>query len=401
MFTPHSFQRPSEVNGHLHAPPSSPSFQMPNVFVIPPEEEQLQTPPWCCFSAAQDGHLNLSTTPDFGSLDIALHILQDTTPTFSRSSNDDFENIVMPKKVGENIPMSGEKYDKQPACPTISTAETESDSIVVELVEFEESDVVPHTHTTAPTMKRSKTFMSRASGAFQSIKSVGKIRNRKLSAKDTCPSNTSTPTLGNRQPVEKYPLPAPRALNRTLSRRSTTVLPPLFQSPKADSSPPSTAEAAFSPLSPPESSSSPSTYLPHQGTAPFDDQPSCIADEPTGSHSTLRSSSSSTKSFRRRFSVLDLHRFFSFPSSPTSNTFSSLSTSTASLSISRGVSSSSDGFPETPVDDIHETEVFPKTMLAEGRNLAEEGGGLHRDLNFDMTLGSLHFDSLSFDPHNF
>lgn len=31
-------------------------MSMPNVFVIPPEEEQLETPPWCCFDAMKEAN---------------------------------------------------------------------------------------------------------------------------------------------------------------------------------------------------------------------------------------------------------------------------------------------------------------------------------------------------------
>jgi hypothetical protein len=44
---------------------------MPDVFVIPPEEEQEETPPFCYFDASKAA---LSTEPDIESVDVALNV---------------------------------------------------------------------------------------------------------------------------------------------------------------------------------------------------------------------------------------------------------------------------------------------------------------------------------------
>jgi hypothetical protein len=418
--TTHSFLLSPDPHDHAHAPPSSPSFQMPNVFVFPPEEEQSQNPPWCCFSAAQDTLRDLSTPPDFNSLDLALKGLDDTTPAFRRSMNDEFSDIIMPTKAAERKMRDQEvvEYEERVFHPPVGAG---NDSIVVEVVKVRKSDVLTNVGAvSAPTMKRSKTFKYRASKAFQSIKNVGKGSTRKKSAKEIWPSDSDQNSSGrpSSSPHEEIgPLPNHQARNRTLSRGGLTTLSQLFQAPNdtstTDVSPAiSPSEPEFPPLSYTNLSSPSSsicTVLPDT-LFHFDDQTSrSTAGESRTDLPEVRAPSpalSTTKSFRQRFSVIDLIRFFSF-SSNTPPLSSSCATSTTSssptISLSRGVSSSSEIGPETPTEDKHpySDKVAPVGWSKPIDNVTVEGAETLPDLSFDMKLNSLHFDSLSFDPEAF
>ena len=49
-------------------------MQFPDVFVIPPEEEQDYNPPWCYFDAAQAAKDGYHTSPDMDAIDVALRL---------------------------------------------------------------------------------------------------------------------------------------------------------------------------------------------------------------------------------------------------------------------------------------------------------------------------------------
>jgi hypothetical protein len=394
--TPRSFQLWSDSNIHAPAPPSSPAFQMPNVFVIPPEEEQSQTPPWCYFSAANHVQQNLSSSPDFNSLDDALHHLQDPDPipTFKRSS----KGIIMPVKANERRSRDDEVGQQQDIRLPVGTG---NDSEVVEVVRLKKTDVAINAGVIkeVPTMKRSKTFKARASKAFWSIKNVGRVANRKASAKDIWPSsaNADTHSLRGRHssPGERDDEPTVRARNHSLPRGSTIVLSQLFQSPDAVSTtefsaPISAYEPVFSALPPKEPSPTYTIRLAHQGTD-VTDCPEMDVGEDCAEIISVSPTRSTNKSFRNRFSTLDLHRFFSFSPSTVSSAESS-----PTLSMSRGVSSSSASEPETPSEDI--PTAFPYGWQSP---MEAKGGSALQDMSFEMRLESLHFDSLSFDPENF
>jgi hypothetical protein len=111
------------------------------------------------------------------------------------------------------------------------------------------------------------------------------------------------------------------------------------------------------------------------------------------------SPTSSTAKSRKRFSVNELHRLFSFvPESP--STFAPTITSTPT--------SRTQSYPDVPhaavhfADDDYGKEIEGK--YGRSLDLLDRGGDGHLhagDVSFEMRLDSLHFDSLAFDPSEF
>ena len=64
----------SSPDPELFTPPPSHATlqQVPDVFVIPPEEEHADNPPFCYFDAAMESKKSLSILPDIDALDAAL-----------------------------------------------------------------------------------------------------------------------------------------------------------------------------------------------------------------------------------------------------------------------------------------------------------------------------------------
>jgi hypothetical protein len=417
---------------NVQAPPpscaTSPMFQMPNVFVIPPEEEQFQTPPWCYFDAAHTIQRDLSTPPDFESLDVALDVLcqaehNDDTPEFWRSSRGGLGNVVMPKKwegLSETRTVFDHPRDDVPDVPDSRPTETGNDSEIVEVVKVKKRQV----SSEIVEMKKSKTFKARASRAFQSIKNVGRSTQRKSSVKEIWPSSRSLYSMDSRQTLrqsQEVPSSSPQAHDRTLPRRASITLFHLFQPPE-NSSRFSASDPSASTHPPPLSSqvSFPETIS--TGAV----EPCCSlamqADSPTNETDRIqpeepRSASpcpSTTKSFRQRFSALDLHRLFSFSQSVSKADPTPLAcrqmTSTTSISststMSRGPStiSSASDTPDTPMDEMcqmSESEHRKLGTVSHNPLSYCDRPRTLQDISFEMRLDSLHFDSLSFDADNF
>ena len=411
------------IYNHSQEPPSSyttsPSVQMPNVFVVPPEEED--SPTWCYFDAAQTPEHDLSTLPDVDVLETALNVFQHSDsfpPVFSRdSAHGSMDAVVMPRR-GErqsisDVLMKDEEENQGPR-GTVRGREPGDDSEIVEVVKVKRNDRQNPTDSAAPPTKRSKTFRSRASKAFRSIKNVG--RSTKPNAKNIFASSvgtqvSSTSRQTQRQTEEESPLPPPppRIRSPTLSRRGSFILSQIFHTPNLktrasfDTSFPS--EPAF-----PSSStqSSPYTHLSHADTSP-----SLTPDHNRDhDHDSLRPSSpTSTQSFshsRRRLSILNLQRLFSFSPSPDHST-TPTSTPTMSCDSSVPSTSSTSSGPDTPMDD-----PYPPELVGSGKLGGAAGTGEWRspktesppvvapgDISIEMRLDSLHFDSMSFDVDRF
>jgi len=124
----------------------------------------------------------------------------------------------------------------------------------------------------------------------------------------------------------------------------------------------------------------------------------------------------SSKGSSRRFSVLDLHRLFTFSSSPSIHAEDQDSSPRASQdipSLSSVVSpefsipfvsttSMPSEFVSRPTSPTYSVETIGGIRAsAEMRRSADQPVGVPRDLSFEMRLDSLHFDSLSFDPEDF
>ncbi|KAH7930896.1 hypothetical protein BV22DRAFT_1042979 [Leucogyrophana mollusca] len=416
-------------------------LRMPHVFVIPPEEEQQENPPWCCFDADElpESNGDFPSNPDIHFLDDPYLLQQPETsaPVFRRPSIDEpGSGIVMPKK-GETRSMTDSSPSEDRASgERVRRRDVREDSDVVEVVKVKRSkepvgsnDRLEHNSN----MKRSKTFKARATKAFKSIKNlnVGKSAQRKPHVKELWTSSESMPGIfkGMQEQIRQQqeqcapPLPQP-----SLSRRNSRSLSHLFQSAK-----PPRSEWNTKP-SPPVSPSEPTHIIPSDTSSslPYlrgSDTTTSLVEvfapsDYEGSPDRPVSPGLSVRKSRRRFSVLELHRLFSFsssspddpmPTSPTTAFASSCSPSAPSSSTSTTSSECPDvpteegayaavRFLDLDVDEINDDALTKQSAPHWRRSLgAEHNSALPppRDLSFEMRLDSLHFDSLSFDPEDF
>lgn len=412
----------------IYAPSITASALLPHVFVIPPEEEQLENPPWCCFNASEP-----QPEPEYDEhpselqfIDVALEFLQDAeenfdiTPMFRRASADETgEDVIMPRK-GEkrsSSMLSFINYRNDAEGRQHGARELPEDIIEVVKVRRNEGKFGV---MSSPTVRRSKTIKMPFQKAFRSIKNVGKASHRKSHAQR--PTRASVSILSGEVKIPQQEIEPPRASSPMLTRRSSRRLSQLFTRANHSSTELTSAPSEHGSLVTCTTQSSSLPYLGSSETSPSVDDLGVIID----SKSTARAFSptlSSKRSFRR-FSVLDLHRFFTFSSSPSihaedqdtspraSQDIPSLppfvspelsipfvsATSTPSEFVSPPTSPTSPISPTYSVETISDKNQWgPSTeMLRSGQPV-----GVPRDLTFEMKLDSLHFDSLSFDPDDF
>ncbi|KAG2147353.1 hypothetical protein BD769DRAFT_1415826 [Suillus cothurnatus] len=446
-----------------------PSARVPHVFVIPPEEEHSQNPPWCCFDAdlppdnSRSIEVSSPNQPDI-LFDVPF-LLHKPEPTPSLHYE---QPSASPVVVSQSRSSTSSCRSEHPHHIIISSMhnndlirivqhDVREDSDVIEVVKVKRPKdnksnhtyhVPPSSSNQEPQLKRSKTFRARASRAFRSIKNVslprGKQNNSKPHVKDLWTSTESMPgifrgVLHSREDVpptasrklsslfQKQPFSSPEGI---LSSSTTTSLPYLKGSdttPSFDEIRPSYEfiERPLTPCAPtydhslrrpvssadfqrapsPESKSSKDLKRPVSSQdlqrSEKDMRPVSSDDFQQGERPTSPSPPSTQRS-RKRFSVNELHRIFSFSSEPpSSSTVPSTSASTSSTL----------SYPDVPyaavhfVDDDYGREIEGKY----GRNLDLFHGdddelpspSRPRDISFELQLDSLHFDSLSFNAEDF
>jgi hypothetical protein len=412
----------TSTNMLFKPPPSSPSLHMPNVFVVPPEEDH--SPSWCYFQAPP----LMSTPPDTDFLHNALNALHHS-PAFHRSTS-------KPIKSGENksiteILTNSERdyiddeldFKLESVPHAVDGARgTAEDSVVVEVVKLRRHE---QEHVAIPPAKHSKSLKSRASKAFRSLKNVGKgsMRSRLNSP------GASTPTPGADDP-------SPRERTPTVSRRSSIILSQMFTSSPTLKS--HTSVSSFENQRPRHDSLAStldqripafvsSTPYNNISTSPNSHIPGFLDSLSLSSASSCQDSvhqispspsptSIQTFSNKRRFSMMSLQQLFSFSSSDhgsePSGSGSTTPTSTSMSRNSSGPSAASSLGPDTP------TEGLPPLSLQLPLHLHPEGDDKHflvpsdhpsaaapalgsEDLSFEMRLDSLHFETLSFDASRF
>jgi hypothetical protein len=394
---------------------SSPSLQMPNVFVIPPAEED--SPAWCCFDAAQSTEHDQPGLPDLDVLEAALNALQYSDsfpPVFCRDSEHAHKSggaVVMPRRderpsISDVLMKDDEEH---PNPPRRVQREPGNDSEIVEVIKVKRPDRQDPTISAAPSTKRSKTFRSRASRAFRSIKSIA--RSTKPNTKDIFTASVSTEatvTSEQTQPkvLDESTTPQARTRTPTLSHRRSFILSQIFHAPSLKT------RASFDNSSPafPSSStqSSPYIHLGHADTSLSLDQLAPNTDHDRD-HDSLRaaSPSPSTQTFsrsRRRLSMLNLQRLFSF----SANSDSSTTPTSVSHDSSGPSTSSTSSVPGTPMDDLYLTEIMASGNLGGARDAEWPSPKIdtlpdvaHGDISVEMRLNSLHFESISFDVDKF
>lgn len=465
----------------LSLPPTSPSLRdgMPHVFVFPPEEEQMVNPPWCCFNASEHLHPDYDDADDDDDdehpsdaqyIDVALDFIRDTeensdaTPVLRRASVDEArEEIIVPRK-GEkrsSSVISFISYRNDGEGRQHGARELPEDIVEVVKVRRNEGKVDASTAIQNPATKKSKSIKLPFQKAFRSIKNVGKSSSsRKPHAKEVWTSSRSTPNVPTRgaatpqQEEIQPPLPPapPRAPSPLLTRRASRRISQLFSRSNYSnvnliSVPPSepkpTPEPAPAPEPLPErppslvistAQSSSLPYLRDTDTSPSVDDlgvPTTPASADINSPLTERpispSLSSTSRKSSRRFSVMDLHRLFTFSSSPSipvedldqdsnetprpsQDTVPSLPPLvTSNDAISTTSSTSSYNYPpitfssleNQPNDNTGRSKTQWRTQEEQQHWSSDKPAELPRDISVEMRLDSMHFDSLSFDPEDF
>ena len=403
------------------------AVKVPDVFVVPPEEDQ--SPTWCYFNAA-DAPLR-SSDSDSPLLDNPLtgvqarsHSLYDSAGPFGSHNATILSVLDQPstfdvRHCGDNA--TEIEYHSGPYPRNASNEGNTSvgnDSDVVEVVKVrrqaqdEQKDIRP---ASPPRIKRSKSFKTRASKVFRSIKIVGKVTNRSKHHVSDIPPLPPMPKkeqTARNNTEEDLP---PRSKTPTVSRRRSTILSQLFSH--------STSSVDVSHNTPeiPEQSTFPlpvstSPFSPNMVPRPPSPSPDLLGPSPSGSsdpeveYRGIRSASPSpsmrTFSGKRRFSVLGLQRLFSFSNDTES-------TDSYPLNISRnfsGPSTASSSEPDTPTEERTPSPPLPYQLQLDlpgaGKPLdilpsistpSVEPG----DISYEMRLDSLHFDALSFDVDRF
>ncbi|KZT11513.1 uncharacterized protein LAESUDRAFT_608742, partial [Laetiporus sulphureus 93-53] len=319
----------------LQAPPPSHENSMqhvmvPDVFVIPPEEEHDENPPWCVFNAAAASRAMQSTVPDMDALDAALSLqqqLDNRSPAFHRSSQEEsLETVVLPRRgpaieIKENV-FSGTGWDK----PRWKDFDVEIAEVVrvPRDIGIGEGDEAYYGG-----MKRSKTLRMRATDAFMSIKNARKSSRRALAPKS---ENSRPPRENSRRSFEclDKELPAPPSAPR-LSRHKSLMLTHFFSFSQGSRS---KEHASIPPVPskpmPLQQHTQNAPYMPTSSNNREPQKPSLLEDQ-MDVPSTAGSSSSSIdkpsrpplskrNSFRKRLSVLELRGLLTGSiSSPTSS----------------------------------------------------------------------------------
>ncbi|KAI0818824.1 hypothetical protein BC629DRAFT_1588151 [Irpex lacteus] len=384
-------------------PPSHATLrQVPDVFVIPPEEEHHENPPFCYFDAAMESKKSLSIAPDIDALDAALGMCQQTdnqAPVFHRSMNASQDTVVMPKRSDgrEEIPAAAQ-----------SSRGGLLDEDVVEVVRVSRKNGVSNTPAgKKDSMKKSMSFRARATLAFRSIKNVGKGSRRGI------PEDWSTSggagSQHNAIPVtEDGVIPQP-SLKLT---RKPSNLKQLFMAPTVKSPTPDVPTSPTSPTST-ESWSAIS-------------RPSIAADEanvqfPSSGGPEGQPTLNEKRSFVRRISARNIFAL----SSPTKPNVSSplkevvtpspskresvmSSRTTASTGLSKA-DTAEDVFGSVASNNrphsFHASMSLASTTTPSSSTLPSpaetETTPQNADSSFELNLDPLNFDSLHFDPEEF
>ncbi|OAX38719.1 hypothetical protein K503DRAFT_770176 [Rhizopogon vinicolor AM-OR11-026] len=430
---------------------------LPHVFVIPPEEEHSQNPPWCCFDAdlPPDNSASIEVKDILLDVPFLLHQSEPNSPLLfdqpgagpvvtstpqSKSSSSRTVKRHRPQDIKTSAMLRENDQMR------IVRRDVRDDSDVIEVVKVKRTKDHKSIHTDhappspsnpEPQLKRSKTLRARASRALKSIKNVslsrGKQTNSKPHVKELWTSSESMPgifrgvlhsqehVLMPRRKLSGFFHKQPQAEGLQCSKGSDTTsisdIRPSYEfierpltpcAPTYDHSlrhPVSSADFQRPPS--PESKSSKDLKQP---TSSQDLQPSesdswrPVSSQDFRQEERPTSPSSSTRIPRKRFSVNELHRIFSFSPEPPSSFTSAPTSASAS-------NSSTHSHPDVPyaaahlADDDYGKEIEGKYGRSFDRSLdLLDGGDDHlraTDASFEMRLDSLHFDSLSFDPEEF
>ncbi|KAK7693187.1 hypothetical protein QCA50_002753 [Cerrena zonata] len=411
---------PSISSPHLGAPHPSQDISLqhiPDVFVIPPEEEQDINPPFQYFDASQAALA--ATSPDFDALDVALGLFQQAdgnrAPVFHRHhTNESQDTIIMPRRsLSRQSILADSDVVEDDIMRSHSDNRRGFDEDVVEVIKVRRNEGMSDVSDGKQTMMRkSKTFRARASQALRSIKNVAKTNRKPVS--DIWPAAGKDENIDHTQQdvSDRHPIP-------NLTRRKSATLSQLFGTVRSSS--------RSSMNTPDPVVIKPS--LSHESALPTPRRASTSLGDRTNTQTTLENNEeddrskpvlSKRKSFRNRISVLDLQRLFTPSTSGVVSSEermetvrpSSRASKRESIPLSLSSRLSSNHSDPQVIQDVFGTPVsrpHQRSSLALSKSSSNNSSALRREFDedviletsFEMRLDSLQFDSLHFDPEEY
>jgi hypothetical protein len=367
-------------------------MQMPNVFVVPPEEDQ--SPTWCFFDAAHPALSQIFDRPETPDIHVFSFSDGNDSSPFGAESPVSMDSFIAPRISAEarsivealddgnediiyhdvdtdsdtELEDASSSIDNEPFRKARDSA---NDSDVVEVVKVRRNQHSSSKEDDKPqsvplTSERSKTLKSRASKAFRSLK--GSLRTSKPRAQDvftSVKSNAHThPDIVTTITSDTSPRPSTPSISRRGSKiLSQLFIPPslkyrssisLFDEPTHVSQP----ESVFFPT--PSSPTQSSLVSASSATDQLSCRSSIYENEPLQDDARLKTASpipttTDVKRKNRRFSILSLHKLFSFssptPSSSKSLNFDDSSCTTPTLRSTSCTPSSvcTTSVPQTPI----------------------------------------------------
>lgn len=294
-------------------------LQMPNVFVTPPEEDQVPT--WCCFDAANPSLSQVIERPE--TMEISpIAFSQDEAYYSSMESVGAAATSIVDDAIANNFEddletISDYGHELEDDDFNSPTRDVANDSDVVEVVKLRRLNrpyhepAEPDTTQEPPQIQRPSSFKSRASRVFKTF--AGSLRS-KSKPRHTVSSSSSRSSSQKEPEVHQEPAPSiSRSRTPTALRRGSEILSQLFTRSSMSSFDELALASPTSPTFPKyslsESSSSIKSHLLpslHSYETSLQDEARLEAASPVPT-TTSRTSS-------RRFSVLSLQKLFSFGS---------------------------------------------------------------------------------------
>ncbi|TCD68926.1 hypothetical protein EIP91_009477 [Steccherinum ochraceum] len=431
---------PSESTGlSVLAPPNSNETSMqhvPNVLIVPPEEEHENNPPWTYFDAHTDARADLSTSPDIDALDVALGIFQQTdnrAPTFHRAlSNESSDTVIMPKKNGD----SGASIDYSRHCRGVGDD-------IIEVVKVRRNEgMVDVTDMKGAGLKKSKTFRARASQALKTIRGVANKGSRKSSfSSSNSGEQWPTQEVAENPDVDMEAGVLPRPTTPGMSRRKSMQLVQLFSSTRkrttstATTATTATAVSTSTPDVPASPASSDFSIISTPSTPTEESLPtpvSSLSDRTNQDANAPGATINKRRSFVSKISVLDVQRLFAPAPSPSRPIVTHESAPTFSRTTRRDSLPVPPSLPQLPhiqpeedvfaansplqrphsfhaptarysLSSLSEVKVPTNSsnILASRSPSSPEDIPEETSFEAELRLDSLHFDSLHFDPDEF
>ena len=401
---------------------------MPNVFVVPPEEDKAPT--WCCFDAANPSLPQAIERPEPKEISpIAFYSQDNSYPSIdsvvqSSATTSVLDDVLGNRNVeGDDEIETDSEYDHELGDGEIvpnsrALRDVANDSDVVEVVKVRRTEradnVEQDLHHRPPTSQsnRKKSLKSRASRVFKSL--TGSLRS-KSRPQDAISSSSRSRSSSqdereSRSSEHSHREPTTRSRTPTALRRGSVILTQLFTAPLK----PRSSVLPFDELSPASptqleyssSQSSNSHLLFNRGSSSYEaslqDQARLQAASPILTTASRKSS--------RRFSRISLQKLFLFGSSPpeesepNSNSTEDFDNTTPILrsvaSTPAFSSSSSTSGPETPTSTEYQMPVrlVPSNSMEDTRpdlpaldsldTLFEQSHNLNLGLGLGLSMGS-------------